>query len=76
MIHGVIIQRLDDYGQCKRYRVDYIKNGYSQAEVFMKYGDTYKVIETMHYSRNGLRKSEARWLIELIEKAEEENGKK
>lgn len=75
MLHGVIIQRLDDYGQCKRYRVDYVKNGYSQAEVFMKYGDVYKVIETMHYSRNGLRKSEVNWLISLIEKAEENNGK-
>lgn len=75
MIHGVIIQRLDDYGQYKRYRVDYVKNGYSQAEVFMKYGDEYKVIETMHYSRNGLRKSEVKWLTDLIKKAEESNGK-
>lgn len=70
MIHGVIIQRLDDYGQCKRYRVDYMKNGYSQKAVFMDYDGKYKIIESEHYSRNGLRVDEKKMLADMIKGVE------
>lgn len=72
MIHGVIIERIEDYNNLKRYRVDYMKNGYSQKAVFMDFSGDWKLIETEHYSRNGLRADEKKELIGMIRKIDNE----
>lgn len=67
MIHGVIIERIEDYNNLKRYRVDYMKNGYSQKAIFMDwFGSGYKIIESEHYSKNGLRADEKKMLADMI----------
>ena len=68
MIKNVIIERIEDYADRKRYRVDYMKNGYGQKAVFMDYGGEYKIIESEHYSRNGLSKAEKQELSDMIKK--------
>ena len=68
MIKNVIIERIEDYVDRKRYEVWYMKNGYGQKAIFMEWGDKYKLIESEHYSRNGLSKAEKQELSNMIKK--------
>lgn len=72
MLKNVIIERIEDYADIKRYRVDYMKNGYGQKAVFMDFSGDWKLIETEHYSRNGLKADEKKELIEMIRRIDNE----
>lgn len=44
-----------------------MKNGYSQKAIFMDwFGSGYKLVESEHYSKNGLRADEKKMLADMI----------